>query len=383
MGLCNVPGNSGESEIIRKTFVKERKMRKDILYPLRRLHGKFHEWRLECRENAEYKRYLLSSSRKKCYLLGTPAHTNMGDSAIVLAEVAYIKQFGIDVKEITTKEWKRFQKVITKAIRKADMIFWHGGGNMGDQWFYEELVRREAMAAFPLNPLMIFPQTIHYSNTEEGCREAEKGKCFYDGRENLIIVARERKSAEIMERLYPNTKILLTPDIVLSATKETFGLCDQDRSGVLLCMRSDLERAMTDEMRKAVEYLLEKEGASFRYMDMYSNKPVDKQNRLEAVREKMEELASAELVITDRLHGMVFCALTGTPCIVFGNYNHKVYGTYEWIQHLPYVRYVETVEDVAELLPMMLRMGRQTYDNDPLMPHFEKLAQVVRDYAEN
>ncbi len=358
-------------------------MSKDLLYPLRRLHGKIHEWKLACGENAAYKKYLSSSSGKKCYLIGTPAHTNIGDSAIVLAEIAFIHQYGIDVKEITTKEWKRFQKVITKCIRKSDMLFWHGGGNMGDQWFYEELVRREAMTVFPKNPLTIFPQTIHYSDTENGRQEAENGKPFYNGREGLTIAARERKSQQIMVQMYPKTEILLTPDIVLSATRATFGAREQQRSGVLLCMRSDPERAMTDEMRKAVEDMLQKEGVAFRYMDMYSDAPISKQARVDAVRGKMEELASAELVITDRLHGMVFCALTGTPCIVFGNYNHKVYGTYEWIQYLPYIRYVETAEEAAELLPAMLKMGAQTYDNSPLMPHFEKLAQVVSGYANN
>lgn len=41
---------------------------------------------------------------------------------------------------------------------------------------------------------------------------------------------------------------------------------------------------------------------------------------------------SAKLVITDRLHGMIFCYLTNTPCLVFQNNNHKVRETYEWIK---------------------------------------------------
>lgn len=358
-------------------------MSNDLLYPLRRLHGKIHEWKLEGREDAAFKKYLASSSGKKCYLLGTPTYINLGDSAIVLAELAYIKQFGIDVKEITSKELRRFRRVIAKSIKRTDILLWPGGGNMGDQWFGEETMRREVMAAFPENPLIIFPQTIYYSDTENGRQEAENGKAFYNGREGLVIVARERKSEEIMLRMYPKTEILLTPDIVLSATKETFGAQEQPRSGVLLCMRSDPERAMTDEMRKAIEEMLQKEGTPFRYMDMYSDAPIHKQNRAEAVREKMEELASAELVITDRLHGMVFCALAGTPCIVFGNYNHKVYGTYEWIQYLSYIRYVETAEEAEAWLPEMLKMGGQTFDNSPLLPCFDKLAQVVRGYADN
>lgn len=37
------------------------------------------------------------------------------------------------------------------------------------------------------------------------------------------MVAREKQSYDIMTSLYPNTRVLLTPDIVLSASMDTFG----------------------------------------------------------------------------------------------------------------------------------------------------------------
>ena len=101
------------------------------------------------------------------------------------------------------------------------------------------------------------------------------------------------------------------------------------------------------------------------------------------VREKMEELASARLVITDRLHGMVFCALAGTPCIAMSSSNHKVRGTYEWISYLPYVRYAKTPEEVERYLPELLAMENCRYDDAPLRPWFDKLAEVVRKDAHN
>lgn len=70
----------------------------------------------------------------------------------------------------------------------------------------------------------------------------------------------------------------------------------------------------------------------------------------------MQEFASAKLVITDRLHGMIFAALTQTPCIVLGNYNHKVKGTYEWLQELPYICFADTVQQAAEIVPKMLEI---------------------------
>lgn len=41
---------------------------------------------------------------------------------------------------------------------------------------------------------------------------------------------------------------------------------------------------------------------------------------------KYIKFRECELVITDRIHGMIFAAITGTPCIALSNY--KIKGTY-------------------------------------------------------
>ena len=148
-------------------------------------------------------------------------------------------------------------------------------------------------------------------------------------------------------------------------------------------LRSDKERSLPVEERENLEEMLRSKGIAFGYTDMYSGQKVTKQSREMQVREKMEELASARLVITDRLHGMVFCALAGTPCIAMSSSNHKVRGTYEWISYLPYVRYAKTPEEVERYLPELLAMENCRYDNAPLRPWFDKLAEVVRKDAHN
>jgi len=47
----------------------------------------------------------------------------------------------------------------------------------------------------------------------------------------------------------------------------------------------------------------------------------------------LNDFSSSKLVVTDRLHGMVFAALAGTPCVVMGNCNYKVKGIYNWIEN--------------------------------------------------
>ena len=93
----------------------------------------------------------------------------------------------------------------------------------------------------------------------------------------------------------------------------------------------------------------------------------------------MQEFADSELVITDRLHGMVFAALTGTPCIVFSNYNHKVKGTYDWISYLPYIKYVESLEEAKKCIPELIAMENTCYDSKPLQSYYNKLIEVIKN----
>lgn len=354
-------------------------MDKDILYPLRRLHGWLHDhwitWQSLC-----------IPFGKKAYIVGTPTHTNLGDSAIVLAETAFLQQYGFApnrIKELTMSDYDALKKYIKTVSAKNAFIFWPGGGNLGNQWMKEELFRRQVMREFPRNPILIFPQTIYYTPDAFGEAEQLKSIRVYNNRKSLLMVARERQSYEIMSSLYPDTNTVLVPDIVLSADMDVFGVSPRKREYILMCMRSDEERSMTDALRTSIDTRISKVELPVIYTDMHSDCAITKINRADCVKKKMEEFCGARLVITDRLHGMVFAAVTGTPCIVFSNYNHKVRGTYEWIKHLPYIRFAESVSDVQHNLPELLLMQDCKYDNTPLMPYFEKLAEVVRNYAHN
>ena len=355
-------------------------MPKDILYPLRRLHGQMHEARISAQKKWKFYLYIRRLHGRKCFVFGTPCHSNIGDSAIVLAELAFLKRYlkSEPIKEITVHDYKAYKDIILHAIGKHDVLCLHGGGNMGDTWYPEEILRREILTVFDKGPVLVFPQTIHYSDTELGKERAKESVQYYNKQGNPTLIAREKASYQIMKELYPQTEIMLIPDIVLSATMETFGVKHQVREGIMLCMRDDAEKALTEEDFARIQRLVQSFGMPIRKTDMHADCQVTKDNRAECVQKKMTEFAQARLVITDRLHGMVFAAITGTPCVVFSNYNYKVRGTYEWIKYLSYIRYVESVEEMEACIPELLAMENCEFDNTPLKPYYEKLAEVVK-----
>lgn len=361
-------------------------MGKGILFPFRILHGKLHSWTMEKRKASDLGRSLSSGNGNKLLVPGTPLHTNLGDSAIVIAQIAFLKGCGIAedrIKEVTFEEYIQYGSVVKRKMAKSALVTQLGGGNMGNQWLNEEYFHRRVTEDFPQTPMVIFPQTIYYTPDEDGGQEKAKSIPVYTGHDKLTMVAREKTSYDMMTQWYPKSDILLTPDIVLSAAMDTFGVSPQQRKGILLCMRGDAERSLSEEARARTETAVRSIGKPYRYMDMHAKQGVMKNNRFDLVRAKMEEFTGAELVITDRLHGMIFAAITGTPCIVFSNYNHKVRGTYEWIKYLPYIRFAESVAAVEKYLPELLEMKDCHYDKTPLEPYFEKLAEVVKKYACN
>ncbi len=313
------------------------------------------------------------------YVIGCPEFSNLGDNAIMIAEVEFLKKCGIPSKAIeciTEKEFLKDYKIISKLIGEKSLICGHGGGNMGNQYGSEEKVRRTMLECFPNNKIIIFPQTIFFVGENKETDEQESVK-YYNGRANLTLIAREKESYRIMQKLYPDTEILLTPDIVLSAEMETFDVVPQKRKGVLFCLRNDVEKVLSEEVLRKLKEYVKKCGQEYSETDMYSDCDINNDNRKDCIRRKMQEFCRSELVITDRLHGMVFAAITDTPCIVFNNYNHKVEGVYQWIKHLPYIKYVNSIEEAEKYIPELLKMRYCKFDDEPLTVFFDKILMLI------
>ena len=50
----------------------------------------------------------------------------------------------------------------------------------------------------------------------------------------------------------------------------------------------------------------------------------------------------SKVVVTDRLHGMIFCAITKTPCVAIDNSNHKISGVYDaWLKDIGYIKMIK------------------------------------------
>ena len=79
---------------------------------------------------------------------------------------------------------------------------------------------------------------------------------------------------------------------------------------------------------------------------------------------KFQEFRSREAVITDRLHGMVFAAVTGTPCVALDNVSRKISGVYQSMTSLSYIKTADNPSQVMTLMEQVKQTGYEQRRNE-------------------
>ena len=176
-----------------------------------------------------------------------------------------------------------------------------------------------------------------------------------------------------MQEAYRNVRLM--PDMVLSMKGRKI---DTPRKGCLLCLRGDREKTRSDRqdllLRSQVKEMFGDDVTDTDTVVPYS---VPIRRREKELFAKLDQFSGAELVITDRLHGMIFCAITGTPCIVINSKSPKVRGCYEWIKELDYIRFADDVSDIAAEYAAIPK-GEHVYENGHLQHYYDELVDFLK-----
>ena len=297
--------------------------------------------------------------------MGIPHHGNLGDNAIALAEEKIVDTYFSEYEKYVVPE-KRLELCAEKLksyIKDDDIILLHGGGNIGDTYITPEAGRRKVIQMYPNNKIIIFPQTAYFSDTEEGKKILDESMRIYNAHKNLVILAREEKSYSFMKKHFYNDKVYLTPDIVMTLNESKI----EKREGALLLFRTDKEKTLSDENAEIIKSIAQIEYGKYELSDMNIwntiTNNISYKDREKLLQDKFDQIRKAELVITDRLHGMIFSAITDTPCIVFNNFNHKIVESYKWLKDFKYVKLCDRVEELERIINEIKSLKEFKYDN--------------------
>lgn len=340
-----------------------------------KLYGKY----LTSKKTNEYSN--LDKSKQKIVVALAADYGNLGDVAITFAQTQFLKKQFPEAEVIDFPISKTFSqmKSLKSIIDPNDIITIVGGGNTGDMYDDIEFCRQFIIKQFPNNKIVCFPQTIDFSETSIGRRALEKALKVYGKHKNLSLSAREEKSFDKFRQTFVNNRVVIAPDIVLSLEVADEAL---NRQGVTFVLREDKEKNISESSQKE---LIAEVSANYpvRFKDTHINK-----SRM-TVKERIDELNSiwnvfrtSEIIITDRLHGMIFSAITNTPCIAINNSNKKVAGVYNaWLKDFQSIKVVEnfSVNEAMKLIKELTSKGSITTSKLVSNDEFNDLLKLLKE----
>ena len=234
--------------------------------------------------------------------------------------------------------------------------------NMGDLYGDIELLRLMIIKAFPHNRIISFPQTIEYIDANKNRFLYNLSKRIYNGHKNLLMCARESVSYAKMRELYPKCNVCFVPDIGMTLDKRS-DIVKREDNIITLCIRNDKEKKKTALDEDLLKSQLIAQGYKLNLSDTHIGKSrMSVEERETELRKIWDTFSKSKLVITDRLHGMIFAYITGTPALVLPNSNFKVEKCYEWIKDCGYINFVKEPTNDAILSRLDLKFSESGFE---------------------
>lgn len=298
------------------------------------------------------------SGVSRVILVGTPLHGNLGDQAIALSICDYFFHHNISYAEVNGAVYRKFAFVLNSLIKKTDTICICGGGFLGSLWTEEDDMVTSIIEKFKENKIIIAPQSIFFDKND--IKRIEKTKRIYCAHKKLALFVREKNSFELCKKLFESANIHLVPDIVFLFKNYCNQKIVRSDKKILLCFRLDKERILTEKVELTIKDKIKAFGLECEDSSTIVPYAISSFGRKKEIQKILEKFSSSRLVITDRLHAMLFAYITETPCYVFDNVSHKVSGVYEWIKDCGYIKYCENF-DVNEIDFDLLKGKRKDF----------------------
>jgi len=322
----------------------------------------------------KYLKYKFLVKKDNEYILfGMPTYGNIGDHAIAVATEKFFLDNGKVIFEIDSNDSKneKLVSLISKFISKKAKVCIIGGGFVGSLWELGQKMIQNVVQSFSQNQVILFPQTLFYDNNDYGEKIKKNDTELFNNHSNLFLFWREQKSYEVAQEIFYNNKNYLCPDMALYL--DGVENITEKNNKVLLCLRSDKEKTLR---KQVIDELIKVINQEVEYTDTVIDEEIKRKDSSKMVLEKINQFGKYNLVITDRLHGMVMCALAQTPCIAIDNASHKVKGVYEkWLNKLDYILFIDSENDLIDSVSNFKKINSCRYNIDKGL--YNKLREIL------
>lgn len=318
----------------------------------------------------------MDDNKRKIFVMLSTDYSNLGDHAMTYAHIKLLKEKFPEsqIVEILVSDTLKYLKFMLSNVKGTDILTLKGGGNIGLEYFREELYRRILIKKFSKNKVVLFPQTIYFPNTLTGKAELRKTIRIFKEHNQCYTFVRDQISYELVKKDISN-RVFLIPDVALSIDNLNNSL---NREGITICLRSDKEGVYNKEQKNMVENTANKYFSKITVTDTVTDYSISIEQREEELNKIWSLFLSSKIIITDRLHGMIFAAITSTPCIVFETYNYKVTGQYNWLKHLNYIKLIKCEQtELESAINELNKLNVIPYDSTIYENLFNKLVEVI------
>ena len=301
---------------------------------------------------------------------------NIGDLIIAEAEKKFFndnfKNFIID--EIPTEcLCKKSLKYLGHEKDKWKHIIITGGGFLGSLWKENENITKYVLKFFCDKHIVIFPQTFFYENGVM----PKKMKRLYEKCNNIQICVRDKSYNWLNNTLKKKSDYIINlPDIALYLN---YSVKNDNRKGILCCFRNDKEKVLSKEMINQIISDCKSINQTVTLSDTVFPLFINLNERKSFIEDKIKLFYRSELVITDRLHGVLLANICGTPCIFFDNLSHKISGVYDlWLKDNEHINFCTNYIN-KEIITEMLARGPFIYKPNIYKEYWEKLKQLFTE----
>lgn len=323
----------------------------------------------------------LISENSTISLLDFPNNSNVGDSLIWLGETEYLSSRGLKPSYIS--DCRNYDpRRIEKTLKANPLILLNGGGYFGSLWPELQSFRIKVLRDFPGVPVVQFPQSIHFSESQSLSETTEAIRIHG----NYTLLVRDLPSFNFAKEHFA-CSVQLCPDMAffIGAIEPK----NQPQFDRFILSRTDIEKSSNwldkSIIKNQIETIYEsdwlKPGLLERIYTRIEKHTVDVRklldpnnrllfilwNLLATARLKRGQalLEKGRVVIADRLHVHILSVLLSKPHVLLDNSYKKLANLHAaWTAPCQTVKFVESLPE-AFLAARVLDEKSRNIDSFP------------------
>ncbi|WP_427977106.1 polysaccharide pyruvyl transferase family protein [Agarivorans sp.] len=270
-------------------------------------------------------------TNKKVILVDYPIYLNIGDMLIHQGAERLFDAVGANI--IGRFSQRNIKRLYQLEVSSDTVLALHGGGNFGDLYPAHQQLREKVIKRFKHNPIVILPQSVHFSSTEK-IAEALKP---YIQHPNITVFVRDLPSYDLLQQYMSKDKVKLSPDLATMLIGDLPWQQAKNKQ-TLQFRRKDIETTQGSVNQDSFDWidLLSKKD-QFIYQSLLKLARIENKFKLNLhldklwikfsdsmIQKAVNHYLNYQSIDTDRLHGMILGLLMGLPVRMRDNSYRKL-----------------------------------------------------------